>query len=39
MALAVDKMVDKNLKYVGACVRNWRYERQANKDMGRDDIM
>lgn len=38
MNLAVDRGMDRNFKYVGACVRNWRYEHQANKDMGRDEL-
>lgn len=38
MDMAIEKNATKNLKYVGACVRNWRYEYQANKDMGKDDL-
>lgn len=28
----------KGLRYVMVCIRNWRYEHQANKDMGRGDL-
>lgn len=38
MDLAIAKRLTKNLRYVGACVRNWRYEHQANRDMGQDDL-
>lgn len=37
MDRALAKNMTKNLKYVGACVRNWRYEHQANQDM-KDDL-
>jgi hypothetical protein len=36
MDMAIAKRMWNNLKYVAACVRNWRYECQANRDM-RDD--
>jgi hypothetical protein len=32
MDLAIGRNMVKNLKYVAACARNWRYEHQANKD-------
>jgi hypothetical protein len=38
MDMAIAKRATRNLRYVGACVRNWRYEHQANKDMGQDDL-
>jgi Restriction endonuclease len=37
MILAIGRRAIKNLKYVAVCVRNWRYEHQANQDTGRDD--
>lgn len=37
MIRAIGRGATKNLQYVVACVRNWRYEHQANQDMGRDD--
>jgi len=36
MDYAINRRMDRNLRYVCACVRNWRYEHQANKDMGKD---
>lgn len=33
MDYAMSRHMTKNLKYVAACCRNWRYEKQANKDM------
>jgi hypothetical protein len=39
MDLALEKGLHRNLRYVGGCVRNWRYEYQANKDFGRDDVL
>lgn len=32
MDLALERNMTKNLKYVAACCRNWRYERAANQD-------
>lgn len=37
MDYAIGRHMYKNLKYVAACCRNWRYEHQANKDMRGDD--
>lgn len=36
MDYALGRNMYKNLKYVAACCRNWRYEHQANKDMRGD---
>src|SRR5262245_45542433 len=33
MDLALERNMVKNLRYVAACVRNWRYEQAAAKDM------
>jgi HNH endonuclease len=38
MIRAIGRRAVKNLRYVCVCVRNWRYEHQANTDMGKDDI-
>jgi hypothetical protein len=32
MDIALGRQMTKNLKYVAACCRNWRYERTAHKD-------
>lgn len=32
MDLALNRNMTKNLRYVAACCRNWRYEHQANAD-------
>jgi len=37
MDLALSRMMTKNLKYVAACCRNWRYEHAANKDWKNTD--
>lgn len=39
MDLAIGKGMVQSLRYVGACVRNWRYEHQANKEFGRDEVL
>lgn len=37
MDIALQRNMTKNLRYVAACCRNWRYEHAANKDFrGRD---
>jgi len=36
MDIALAKGFTKNFKYVAACCRNWRYERAADVDMGRE---
>jgi HNH endonuclease len=36
MDAAINRRMDRNLKYVAACCRNWRYEHQANRDMRGD---
>lgn len=33
MDMALQRRMTKNLKYVAACCRNWRYEHQAGRDM------
>ena len=37
MDLALGRRMDKNLRYVAACCRNWRYEHAANRDTRRDE--
>lgn len=38
MDLALNRRMTRNLRYVAACARNWRYERTAARDAaGRDD--
>jgi Restriction endonuclease len=39
MDLALQRRMTKNLKYVAACARNWRYEHQANTDTRGDDYV
>jgi hypothetical protein len=34
--VALNRNMTKNLKYVAACCRNWRYEHTATKDMRGD---
>lgn len=36
MDQALGRRMTKNLKYVAACCRNWRYEKAANKDTSGD---
>lgn len=36
MDVALERGMTKNLRYVAACCRNWRYEHQANQDSKRD---
>lgn len=38
MDLAIGRGMDKSLRYVGACVRNWRYEHAANKNGSDDEL-
>ena len=37
MDAALNRRMTRNLKYVAACCRNWRYEHTANQDTRRDD--